>query len=116
MCFLFFSPVSTVVLEAFNCDSDFDDGQSYLRADYSISCITSTYMAYRVYAIVMLIVYQIGIPLFCFRLLFVHRDELRLQHGQSYDALSSHQAADDVVSKLAEVGAAIQTYQSFIQV
>ena len=101
-----------MVLEALNCDSDFDDGESYLRADYSISCTTSTYMAYRSHAVVMLLVYPIGIPLFCFLLLFVHRDAICMQPDQSSVAIG----CGDDIAKCAKDVAAIQACQSIVAV
>ena len=41
--------------QVFSCDSEFDDGESYLRLDYAISCTTDTYRAYRAYAVIMMI-------------------------------------------------------------
>lgn len=45
--FFFYIVTSTLVLKAFDCQ-DFDDGSSYLRADYSISCGSQKYEFIRV--------------------------------------------------------------------
>ena len=59
--FLVYSSVSFTVFQTFVCE-DMDDGRSYLRADYSLTCNTGTYAKYRAYAIVMVFVYPIGLP------------------------------------------------------
>ena len=61
--FFVYSSVSFTVFQTFACDS-LDDGKSYLRADYSITCYTATYHAYQTYAILMVFVYPVGIPAF----------------------------------------------------
>ena len=43
----------------------FDDGSSYLKADYSIDCASGEYTALLAYAFVMLVVYPIGTPCLC---------------------------------------------------
>lgn len=45
--FFFYIVTSTLVLKAFDCQ-DFDDGSSYLKADYSISCDSQKYDFIRV--------------------------------------------------------------------
>jgi hypothetical protein len=59
--FVIFPSVSTTVLRAFPCH-DFDDGSSLLKADYSIDCNASGRPGYVFYAVIMAIVYPIGIP------------------------------------------------------
>ena len=51
-----FTPASTVVFKIFGCDKNIVEGESYLRADYSISCKTNTHTYYRIYAGFMLMV------------------------------------------------------------
>ena len=58
-----FPAVSQTIFLVFSCDSDFEDGQSFLRADYGISCASDTYRAFRAYAVLMIGVYPIGVPL-----------------------------------------------------
>jgi hypothetical protein len=67
--FVIFAPASTIILQAFVCES-FDDGSSYMYADYSLSCQTQLHEQYVIYAAVMVIVYPIGIPLFYLYLLW----------------------------------------------
>ena len=59
-----FPAVSQTIFQVFSCDSDFDDGQSFLRLDYSIKCQGPTYNFFFYYAIAMIFVYPIGVPLF----------------------------------------------------
>jgi hypothetical protein len=74
--FLIYSTVSTVVFQTFACDTFEDTKQSWLRADYSISCNTDKHTAYKVYAAVMIAVYPIGIPVLYAVLLWRHRHSL----------------------------------------
>jgi hypothetical protein len=71
--FLIFSAVSTVVFQTFSCDYLEDTKQSWLRANYSISCDTDKHTAYKIYAAVMIVVYPIGIPVLYAVLLWRHR-------------------------------------------
>lgn len=41
----------------------FEDGSSFLKADYGISCLDANRDAWVLYAVVMLIIYPIGIPM-----------------------------------------------------
>ena len=43
----------------------FDDGSSYLKADYSIDCNSTEYSLLFLYAIVMLFIYPFGTPCLC---------------------------------------------------
>jgi hypothetical protein len=70
--FLVFTTCSSVVIRALQCDGDFDDrsekahspyfGDAYLYVDYSVSCESGRYRAYRAYALLMVFVYPLGIP------------------------------------------------------
>jgi hypothetical protein len=51
--FLVYSTVSTVVFQTFACDVIEPTGESYLRADYSVSCKTREHHWYQVYAAIM---------------------------------------------------------------
>lgn len=59
--FFVYSSVSFTIFQTFVCDS-LDDGNAYLRADYSVTCWTAKHNAYRTYAIIMVCVYPVGIP------------------------------------------------------
>lgn len=73
--YLIFPGVSTVIFQMFSCqnvDEDNDDpgANYYLRADYSVSCESDRYYFGLSWAIVMLFVYPLGIPMFYFYLLY----------------------------------------------
>ncbi|CAN0392907.1 unnamed protein product, partial [Scytosiphon promiscuus] len=73
--FLVYSPVSYKIFQTFGCD-ELDDGEAYLRADYSLSCSTPRHSWYRVYAFIMVAVYPIGLTAAFAGLLFMHRRDL----------------------------------------
>jgi hypothetical protein len=75
--FLIFSPVSTVVFQTFACDYLEGTDANWLRADYSISCDSATYKAYRVYGVFMILLYPLGIPALYSYLLYQHRDSAK---------------------------------------
>ncbi|CAM9756463.1 unnamed protein product, partial [Laminaria digitata] len=71
-----FTSASTLTLETFTCDDDVGDGKSYLRADYSISCDSDLYMFFRGYAILIVLVYPLGVPVTYAAILWRKRDLL----------------------------------------
>ena len=73
--FLVYSPVSYRIFRTFGCD-ELDDGESYLRADYSLSCWTARHSWYEVYAFIMVGVYPIGIAAAFAGLLVWHQRDL----------------------------------------
>ncbi|CAN0066944.1 unnamed protein product [Ectocarpus sp. 4 AP-2014] len=74
--FLVFTSASTMAFKTFPCDDEAVDGESYLRADYSLSCKTDKHMYYRIYAGIMIVVYPIGIPLLYAFILWINRESL----------------------------------------
>ena len=74
--FLLYSNVSSVVFQTFSCDP-LDDGNSYLRADYSIECYNKEHRAYQIYAAIMIFVYPVGIPALFAGLLFRNKQVLQ---------------------------------------
>ena len=56
-----YSSVSYTIFQTFPCD-ELDDGEAYLRADYSLTCTTARHSAYRAYALSMVFAYPVGIP------------------------------------------------------
>ncbi|CAM9194743.1 unnamed protein product, partial [Laminaria digitata] len=77
--FLVFTSVSTVVFNTFACDDDIGDGESFLRADYSVSCNTGLHTFFKVYAGLMILVYPVGIPVLYATILWNKRDLLNPQ-------------------------------------
>ncbi|CAM9358530.1 unnamed protein product [Ectocarpus sp. 13 AM-2016] len=73
--FLIYSSVSSTVFRTFACET-LDDGEEYLRADYSIQCTEAKHKNFEIYAGIMVAVYPIGIPLLYGILLFQRRDVL----------------------------------------
>ena len=73
--FLVYSPVSYRIFRTFGCD-ELDDGESYLRADYRLSCVTARHSWYKLYAFIMVGVYPIGIAAAFAALLVWHRYDL----------------------------------------
>lgn len=73
--FLVYSPVSYKVFQTFACD-ELDDGNAYLRADYSVSCLTPRHAWYQTYALIMVVVYPVGIAAVFAWLLLRHRRDL----------------------------------------
>jgi len=75
MTYLLYPSLCATIFSAVVCE-DFDDGNSYLRADYSVNCDSSEYSSIYTVALVMILVYPIGIPIMYFSLLFVEKDKL----------------------------------------
>ncbi|CAM9097393.1 unnamed protein product, partial [Laminaria digitata] len=75
LAFFVYSPVSYKIFQTFACDA-LDDGDSYLRADYSVSCLTSRHSWYETYSLVMVGVYPVGIPAVFAWLIGRHRHDL----------------------------------------
>lgn len=73
--------VSIAIFRTFGCtDADPDDAVSgnniYMQADYSISCTSDRYDLGKSWAIAMLFVYPIGVPLYYFYILYNARLEI----------------------------------------
>ena len=87
ICFLVYPGTSSNVFRTFSCQG-FDDGTSYLRADYSINCATSSHRFYSLYASLMIALYPFGLPLLYTACIYWHRNQLRLV-GRIQDVLKS---------------------------
>lgn len=74
--FLVYSSVSSVVFQMFACD-DLDDGNNYLRADYTINCDSTKHRAFQIYAGFMMMLYPVGIPALYAYILFKNSNILR---------------------------------------
>lgn len=59
--FVVYSSVSFTIFQTFACET-LDNGVEYLRADYSLTCTTSGHKAWMAYAVLMIVVYPVGIP------------------------------------------------------
>jgi len=80
--FLVLVSSSSAVFNCFQCDTfpiPKEDGGGQLQflfKDYSVNCSSSLYKQFQVYAIVMILIYPIGIPLFYASVLYVNRAAL----------------------------------------
>ena len=75
--YLVLPSVTTMIFQVFDCVTiDAAGKDSYLRIDMSISCDTDDYRGWMWFAIVMIIVYPVGIPLFYFVCLYQVRDAI----------------------------------------
>ena len=71
--FLTFPMVSSLAFQAFDCE-DFDDGSSFLRADYSVACNDADeYGRVRTLAWIAIALYPLAIPIGCQALLLSTR-------------------------------------------
>jgi len=90
--FVIYPTASNTIFNTFNCES-FDDGFTGLKSDFSIDCTSSEHKSYVLYAIFMVLVYPIGIPVMyiatmCFqhpRLTLKHEDYTELDHETAID-------------------------------
>jgi hypothetical protein len=83
--FLVFPGVSTTVLRAFTCRPFSDGFGSYLKADLSIDCSSSTYNHVYGLAVFMTIVYPVGIPCVYMWLLRRYRHQQRQERRQQQE-------------------------------
>ncbi|CAN0561706.1 unnamed protein product, partial [Laminaria digitata] len=74
--FLVYSSVSFTIFQVFLCET-LDDGVSYLRADYNLTCDTDAYAMYKAYTILMVCVYPIGLPAILSWWLLKNRGDLK---------------------------------------
>lgn len=73
--FVIYSSVSFSIFQIFVCET-LDDGVTYLRADYSLTCSTGAHKAMQVFAGLMILVYPVGIPTFFVWWLISNRQDL----------------------------------------
>lgn len=74
--FYIYSSVSFTIFRTFACET-LDDNVSYLRADYSLTCSTVRHSMFEAYAMFMVCVYPVGIPLIFSMWLGTNRKDLR---------------------------------------
>ena len=90
--FLVYTSASSVVFQMFDCDA-LDDGNSYLRADYTVKRSGPRQRVLTVFAGFMMLVYPFGIPAFFAFLLFKNRT-LLLDKADRADELSVRSISD----------------------
>ena len=73
---------------------ELDDGRRYLRADFSIDCDGSAHTALTPFAILMVLIYPIGVPLMYWLIFWSFRDQIK--HLQGVELLQARlkQAAE----------------------
>jgi len=69
------APVSIKIFQSLQCES-FEDGSSYLIADYSIDCDSDEHTSFEVLAYLLVLAYPIGIPAAIWLLLWRSRETL----------------------------------------
>jgi len=74
--FLVLVSTSNTLFHYFKCHDFADSRESYMYLDYSISCHSTRYLSYTVFAGFMILIYPIGIPAMYFTLLYLQRDVL----------------------------------------
>ena len=88
--FFIYSSVSFTIFQTFVCDT-LDDEVAFLRADKSLTCSGSQRAAYVVFAGLMVFVYPIGIPFFCWRWMCSHCNELEREDRDTITTLKPFQ-------------------------
>lgn len=84
--FVVYSSTSFTVFQTFMCER-LDNGVTYLRADYSLTCSTNAHKAWTTYAGVMIFLYPVGIPaLFAWWLVSNRRDLVKVGSADGSDA------------------------------
>ena len=85
--FAVYSSVSFTVFKTFVCDDTLEGEVTYLRADYSLTCLTREHTAWKAYAGVMIFLYPVGIPaLFAWWLVSNRRDLVKVGSADISDA------------------------------
>ena len=99
LCYIVMPSNSVFLLRIFLCDSGFGDDLSmyYLKADYGVQCWIPQHYAMIAYAIVMIVVYPVGINLMFFALLFRNRAVINPSHqGVEAAAIIERQRAPQI--------------------
>lgn len=81
-----YSPVSYRIFQTFSCD-ELDDGNTYVRADYNLSCSDPRHSWYEAYALVMVGIYPVGIAALFAWFLGRHRYDLVKPDRESLEHL-----------------------------
>ena len=78
--YLLYPSISANIFATFQCETLDDPGQSeFLRTDFNVDCKSTLHGITRIYAVVMVFVFPIGVPaMYTYLLFFKHRKELQL--------------------------------------
>ncbi|GMH76607.1 hypothetical protein TrLO_g8011, partial [Triparma laevis f. longispina] len=85
--FLVFASVSTTIFDTFNCKTFGDDPTRYLALDQSIDCDGSKHSFFTMYAIFMVLVYPVGIPLLYSYFLVSNRHQIQAKNRATNESL-----------------------------
>jgi hypothetical protein len=85
-CIFAFPVVSVKIMETFACHAV--DGERFLRADYALSCDDNKWQQWAIYAVVWVLVFVIGFPLFLLVRLLGMRADLRSGKAEEASQLS----------------------------
>jgi hypothetical protein len=90
-----FSLVSTTIIQTFNYDHRLKavTGYSYLIADYTIRQSDADHKAYVIYAVIMFIVYSVGIPAASLYFLWMHKTNIKKLQESVYELSQLQEAA-----------------------
>jgi len=89
--FLEYPGCSAMVFATFGCH-DFDDGTSYLMADYSIDCASTAHAWMKSFAFLMMLIWPIGVP--CLYLLVLGRQHKALTRIRAIELAIKQSNAD----------------------
>ena len=96
--FLILPSVSIKIFSTFGCRG-FDDGNWYLKVDYSINCDTNTHFAYGAWAVIMTFVFPIGIPSMYWYLLFRKKHLLNGRQKEKEKTMSEDDALREALKE-----------------
>ena len=112
--FFVYPGCSQIIFSTWDCE-EFDDGTTFLRADYSIDCESTNHTFMKVYAMVMLFIYPVGVPLIYALAVFLNKttfegigrigDEIRsMRRRLELKKLKEQEDEDDEEDDAAEDG------------
>jgi hypothetical protein len=90
--FVIYPAASNTIFNTFNCES-FDDGFTGLKSDFSIDCTSSEHTAFVWYAVLMVLVYPLGIPAMYIAIMYLKHPRLTMKH-EDYAELDKEAAID----------------------
>ena len=104
--FLVYPGTCSIIFATFGCDK-LDDGSEFLAVDYSIDCHSTYHLLMKVYALVMILIYPIGVPVIYFIVIRLHVVPIdRLAAIETSYIKASREAQLLDVESVAERGAA----------
>jgi hypothetical protein len=103
-----FPPVSTTIFQTFHYDERLANGSAYLKADYAIERQDAEHQGFRIYAIIMGMLYCLFIPLGSFSLLLANKKSIQeLQHIEHSRTILDTLLADGTQASSVRKGSAL---------